>query len=181
MKKLLFGLMAACLVTVGAQAQQAQQQQQKDGSQSAYWPAAFAFNDSESLDIVGVRLNIPEGYCENMTGFDFGIIGRARYYNGLQLNLVRNAVVDNLAGWQIGIYNSTSQGEGLGLQTGLWNESRILYGVQVGLVNLVDYGNGIQVGLINRAEDHQGFQIGLVNIIRNSRLPFFPIVNVGLY
>lgn len=168
MKRMLFGLVLAGMVVFGASA-----------AEKVRWPVWFAFGDVEDIDVVGLRLNLPSGQCEQVTGIDFGLIGRSQYYNGIQINLARNDVTDTLAGWQIGCYNSTSLGDALGLQTGLWNEAQSLYGFQAGLVNLVDYAEGIQIGLINRAEDLYGFQIGLVNIIRGGRVPFCPILNVG--
>ena len=168
MKKMLFGLVLAGLVVFGASA-----------AERVRWPVWFAFNDTEDIDVIGLRLNLPSGRCEQVTGIDLGIIGHSQYFNGLQINLWCNDVTDALAGWQIGCYNSTALGDAVGLQTGLWNESQTLYGVQVGLVNVVDYAKGFQIGLINRAEDLYGFQIGLVNVIRSANVPFCPIVNVG--
>ena len=168
MKKMLFGLVLAGLVVFGARA-----------AENVRWPVWFAFNDTEDIDVVGLRLNLPSGRCEQVTGLDLGIIGRSQYYNGIQINLWRNDVTDTLAGWQIGCYNSAGLGDALGLQTGLWNEAKTVYGFQAGLVNLADYAKGLQVGLINRAEDMHGYQIGLVNIIRGGRVPFCPILNAS--
>jgi hypothetical protein len=168
MKKMLCGLLLAGLVVCGATA-----------AEKVRWPVWFAFNDTEDVDVVGLRLNLPSGQCEQVTGLDLGIIGVSQYYNGIQINLWRNAVTDELAGWQIGIYNSAGVGDALGLQTGFWNEAGSLYGVQVGLVNLSDYAEGLQIGLINRVEVMHGYQIGLVNIIRSSTVPFCPIVNLS--
>jgi len=168
MKKMLFGLVLAGMVVFGASA-----------ADRVRWPVWFAFNDTEDIDVIGLRFNLPSGHCEQVTGMDFGFIGRSRYYNGIQLNLFRNDVTDALAGWQIGCYNSTGLGDALGLQTGLWNQAQTLYGVQAGLVNVADYAKGFQIGLINRAEDLYGFQIGLINVIRSSDVPFCPIVNIG--
>ena len=53
------------------------------------------------------------------------------------------------------------------------------FSVQLGIINHSDYCNVFQVGLINRSEDLYGFQIGIVNIIRNSTVPFFPLMNIG--
>ena len=36
---------------------------------------------------------------------------------------------------------------------------------------------GLQLGLVNLSED-AAFQIGLVNYIKNSKVPFLPILNV---
>lgn len=168
MKKMLFGFVLAGLVAFGASA-----------AEKVRWPVWFAFNDTEDVDVVGLRLTLPSGKCEQVNGMDLGLIGRSRYFNGFQINLLRNDVTDTLAGWQVGGYNSAGNADALGLQTGLWNEAQSLSGFQVGLVNLADYCQGFQVGLINRVEDMHGYQVGLVNIIRGSDVPFMPIVNVG--
>jgi len=167
-KNVLFGLVLAGLFAFGAQA-----------AERVHWPVWFAFNDSDDVDVVGLRLTLPAGRCEQVTGMDLGLIGRSTYFNGLQINLFRNDVKDELAGWQIGGYNSAGLGSSFGIQVGLWSEAGSLDGIQVGLVNLADYANGIQVGLINRAEDLHGYQIGLINIIRGSDHPFCPLINLG--
>lgn len=169
MKKMVFGLVLAGVIALGANA-----------AEKVRWPVWFAFNDIEDVDVVGFRFNLPVGQCEQVTGIDLlGIIGRSQYFNGIQLNLWHNDVTDTLAGWQIGVYNSTSLGDALGLQTGLWNEANTLYGVQAGIINIADYAEGIQVGLINRTESMHGFQIGLINVIRSSQVPFCPLINIG--
>jgi hypothetical protein len=168
MKKMMFGLVLAGLVVLGASA-----------AEKVRWPVWFAFNNEEDVDVVGLRVNLFSGTCEQVTGMDLGFIGHSQYFNGFQLNLLRNDVTDSLAGWQIGLYNSAGLGDSLGLQTGLWNEAQTLKGFQVGLVNLADYCTGLQVGLINRSEDMHGYQIGLVNIIRGSDVPFCPLINIG--
>lgn len=167
MKKMMFGLVLAGLVVFGASA-----------AEKVRWPVWFAFNDSEDVDVVGLRVNLFSGKAEQVNGLDLGFIGRSRYYNGIQINLLRNDVTDTLAGWQIGGYNSAGLGDSLGLQTGLWNEAQTLSGFQVGLVNLADYCQGLQVGLINRTEDMHGYQVGLINIIRGSDVPFMPLINI---
>jgi len=168
MKKMMFGLVLAGLVVFGASA-----------AEKVRWPVWFAFNDSEDLDVVGLRLTLPSGQCDQVTGMDIGLIGRSQYFNGLQINLLRNDVKDTLAGWQIGGYNSVGVGETLGIQVGLWNEAGTIYGFQAGLVNLADYANGFQIGLINRTETMRGYQLGLINIIRGSEVPFCPLLNIG--
>lgn len=168
MKKLLSGLFLAVLVASCAGA-----------AEKVRWPVWFAFNDTADIDVVGLRLNFASGQCEQVSGMDLGLVGHSQYYNGLELNLWRNDVKDTLMGWQIGGYNSVGVGDALGLQTGLWNEAKTMYGLQVGLVNLADFSKGLQVGLINRVEGMYGYQVGLVNIIRDSNVPFCPIVNVG--
>ncbi len=168
MKKMLFGLVLAGLVVCGANA-----------AEKVRWPVWFAFNDTEDIDVIGFRFTLPSGQCEQVSGIDIGLVGRSQYFNGIQINLGRNDVKDQLNGWQIGCYNSAGLSESLALQTGLWNEAKTIYGFQAGLINLADYAEGIQVGLINRTEGLHGFQIGLVNIIRDANVPFCPIVNIG--
>ncbi len=139
----------------------------------------LAFNSADDIDIVGLRLTLPYGECESVTGFDLGIYGRCRYMEGLQANILRNEALDVMAGIQAGIYNTAGRADLVGFQLGLWNEARSISGAQVGIINVADSVNGIQIGLINRAESMYGFQVGGVNVIRESELAFFPVVNVG--
>ena len=148
-------------------------------SEKASWPVWLAFNSADDIDIVGLRLTLPYGECESVTGFDLGIYGRCRYMEGIQANILRNEALDVMSGIQAGIYNTAGRADLVGLQLGLWNEARSIRGVQVGIINVADSVEGIQVGIINRAESMYGFQVGGVNIIRDSEMPFFPIVNIG--
>jgi hypothetical protein len=168
MKKSLFGLVLFGLFLLNTQA-----------AEKVRWPVWFTFSGAEDVDVVGLRVPFG-GYCDQVTGFEFGVIGRCRYFNGIQMNVFRSSVEDKMAGWQFSfLYNSIGQGSGIGLQSALWNEAQVFSGVQLGIINLSDYCNGFQVGLINRSEDLYGFQIGIVNIIRNSTVPFFPLMNIG--
>ena len=145
----------------------------------AAWPVWLAFNSTKNIDVVGLRLTLPYGECEGVTGVDLGFYGRCRYFAGFQLNILRNEALDVMAGAQLGIYNSAGRADLSGLQVGLWNEARSMRGVQVGLINVADTVQGFQLGLINRAESMYGFQLGGVNVIRESELTFFPIMNIG--
>ena len=145
----------------------------------APWPVWLAFNSIDDIDVVGLRLTLPYGECESVTGFDLGVYGRCRYFEGLQANILRNEALDVMAGIQAGVYNSAGRADLTGLQVGLWYEARAMRGVQVGIINVADTVQGFQVGLINRAESAYGFQVGGVNVIRESELVFFPIVNIG--
>lgn len=149
--------------------------------QYAQWPAFFAIGEYPSTpDLVGVRVTIPYSTKqENVTGIDLGLWGRAQYFEGLQLNLLRNDVKDRGAAFQLGLYNSVGMADMFAIQAGLWNEAGSLKGIQAGLVNLVGDMSGIQVGVINRSEELYGFQLGLINIIRDAEVQFFPIANVG--
>jgi len=149
--------------------------------ESAVWPSFFVISEfPASPDVAGIRLTIPfSTKQENVTGIDIGLWGRALYYQGFQLNVLRNDVKDDLSGFQVGLYNSVGGGQLLGFQAGLINEGPTLRGVQVGLVNLGGEIQGFQIGLINRCETMKGYQIGLINVIRDAELQFFPVLNIG--
>ena len=184
MKKLLV-LAVASVIGMQLFAQEAPAQEakaQREGRpESAVWPAFFAVCEyPASPDVVGLRLTIPFSTCQdNVTGFDCGLWGRCQYFEGLQLNILRNDAKDTCAGAQVGLYNSIGRGDMLGVQVGLWNEAMSLVGAQGGLVNIAGEVKGVQIGLINRCETMYGYQIGLVNVIRDAELQFCPIVNVG--
>ncbi len=148
-------------------------------SSKAAWPIWLAFNSTKDVDVVGLRLTLPYGKCDSVTGFDLGLYGSCRYFEGLQLNLLRNEAEDVMAGFQVGVYNTAGRGDLTGLQLGLFNETGTLRGFQIGLFNIASQVQGFQIGLINRAESAYGFQVGGVNVIRDSELAFFPIVNIG--
>jgi len=145
------------------------------------WPAFFAIcNYPQTADVVGLRLTIPFSTAqESVTGFDLGFWGRSCYFDGLQINVLRNDVKDDFSGIQLGIYNSAGSADIFALQVGLWNEAQALTGFQAGIVNLCGDGNGFQIGLINRAESLHGYQVGLVNVIRDAELKFMPVLNIG--
>ena len=149
--------------------------------ESAVWPSFFAVCEyPASPDVVGLRLTIPfSTRQENITGIDLGFWGRAVYFEGLLVNVLRNDVKDDMAGLQVGIYNSAGGCDCLGFQAGLWNETGHIRGIQAGLVNLAGEARGLQVGVINRSETMYGYQVGLINIIRDAELQFCPILNIG--
>ena len=164
----------------GTEEGQAQPREERK-RESRMWPAFFAISEfPASPDVIGLRLSIPFATVqENVTGIDLGLWGRALYFQGIQLNLVRNDVKDELSGFQVGLYNTVGGGQLLGLQAGLFNEANSLRGAQVGLVNLGGEVQGLQVGLINRSETMVGYQIGLINVIRDNEMQFCPIINIG--
>ena len=187
MKKLVFCsvlfAMTASLFAQEAENKEASAAQPKEAQreQSTVWPAFFALCQwPASPDVVGLRLSLPFSTSqESVTGIDVGLWGRSTYFEGIQVNVLRNNVTDRCAGIQVGLYNSIGSGEMLGIQVGLWNEANALRGVQAGLVNVSGETQGLQVGLINRAETMYGYQVGLINVIRDAELQFFPIVNIG--
>jgi len=148
---------------------------------AATWPAFIGvWEFPETPDLVGVRLTIPwSTKQENVTGVDVGFWGRSEYFEGVQLNILRNDVKDSCAGVQCGVYNSVARGDLFGVQIGLWNESLSHRGIQFGFINVSGDSQGFQVGLINRSETMYGFQLGLINIIRDAEFQFMPVLNVG--
>ena len=168
MKKVIFGFCIA-LATVAAFAQEQAAdgavQQPKQSTEKAAWPVWVTFNSTRDIDVIGLRMTLPYGSCESITGFDVGFFGRCRYFEGFQLNILRNEALDVMAGAQGGIYNSAGRADLTGLQVGFWNEVRSM--------------RGVQVGIINRSEALYGFQGGIVNVIRESEMPFCPILNIG--
>lgn len=191
MKQLLMSLVLAASFVAAHAEEAALSEKTEEGSatataetpcaKEALWPAFFAFCEwPETPDLIGLRLTIPfSTKQENVTGLDVGLWGRSKYFEGIQINVFRSDVKDELSGAQIGIYNSAAQADAFGLQVGLWNEAGRLNGVQCGLINAVGEMGGLQVGLINRAEEFYGFQIGAINIIRDAEVRFCPFVNIG--
>lgn len=148
-------------------------------SAKASWPVWLAFNSVSDIDVIGFRFTLPYGSCESVTGFDLGIYGSCRYFEGLQVNILRNEAIDVMSGFQVGVYNTAGRADLFGIQVGLFNEARSIRGIQAGIINIADSVQGFQVGLINRCETMYGFQVGGVNVIRESELAFMPIVNIG--
>lgn len=181
MKKILMAVcvVLACAVVSAQEAAPAPAPAPTAPAKSAPWPVWLAFNSTKNIDVIGLRLTLPYGECEGVTGIDLGIYGRCRYFEGFQFNILRNEALDVMAGVQVGLYNSAGRADLTGIQVGLWNEARSIHGVQVGIINVADTVQGCQFGLINRVESMYGFQLGGVNVIRESELAFFPIMNVG--
>lgn len=184
MKKVLsLALIAALAMSVYAEEEKSESVPKSiPREQSAIWPSPIALCQwPNSPDVIGLRLSIPFSTCQDsITGIDLGFWGESYYFEGFQFNLIRNNVRDNAAGIQVGLYNTISSGNLVGAQIGLWNETNGAEGLQVGLVNVAGSYEGFQIGLINRAETCNGFQIGVVNVIRDSELPFMPLINIGM-
>ena len=190
MKKMMFSLamVAACAWAQEAPKADAesdkaapavQQPVREVKAEKAPWPVCIAFNSTKNIDVIGLRFNCLYGACEGLTGFDLGLIGRCRYMEGFQLNLLRNEAEDVMTGFQIGFYNTAGRADLVGIQIGLWNEAQSICGVQAGIINVANSVAGFQVGLINRSESLYGVQVGAVNVIRSSDLSFLPLVNIG--
>ena len=183
MKKLLtVALVASAMMPVFAEeAASANAAKVPAREESTMWPACVAVYEwPAAADVVGLRFTIPYSTAqESVTGVDIGFWGRSLYFEGIQINVIRNDVKDSASGFQIGLYNSIGRGEMIGLQAGLWNEAGCLRGLQAGLVNIAGEAQGFQVGLVNRAETMYGFQVGLINVIREAELQFCPVCNIG--
>ena len=149
--------------------------------ESVLWPACFAVCEwPETPDLIGMRLTLPfSTRQESVTGFDIGLWGRCKDFEGVQVNIFRNDAKDTLAGFQIGLYNTATRADLFCIQAGLVNETQGFRGIQAGLVNMTGDGQGFQFGLINRAETLYGFQVGAINVIRDAEFAFLPLVNVG--
>lgn len=186
MKKLFpLALMAAFALPLVAQeeanAAESQGAPKVEVAESSVWPAYFAVAQwPRSADVIGLRLTLPFSTSqENVSGLDLGFWGKSIYFEGVQLNVLRNNVTDTMAGFQVGIYNSVGFGDMMGIQVGLWNEAVTFNGLQLGLINVIGDGEGFQFGLINRAETMHGYQIGVFNIIRDAEVKFMPLINIG--
>lgn len=143
-------------------------------------PVSIAFRTRKegSVDVAGIRFNLPRGHNDSVTGLDVGFIGLCTYMYGVQVNALGNLVKDRASALQVSLYNDV---DGLltGIQAAGWNNARCGEGLQVGLLNLSDEFYGVQVGLINRANLLRGFQVGVINVIRGAQVPFVPLVNIG--
>ena len=144
----------ALLTSVYAQTAQkaAAQAPEKTGSDYEFFSLAFFPGVSTSpdyVDVYGVRLGAPVSFGDH--------------------SFVAGAELAVLAAMTSGIY---------GLQSaGLFVTADRVEGVQFSIVNNAKMVYGLQLGLVNLSED-AAFQIGLVNYIKNSKVPFLPILNV---
>lgn len=148
---------------------------------TAWWPAFFGVCEWPATpDLIGLRLTIPfSTRQECVTGIDLGLWGQCKDFEGIQLSILRNNVIDTFGGMQVGLYNSVSRGDCFGIQAGLWNEANSFRGLQVGLVNVAGDAQGFQVGVINRTDAFYGIQVGVINVIREAEVPVLPFINIG--
>jgi hypothetical protein len=144
------------------------------------WPVDLSFMDwvHRPADVAGLRVGIPYGSNDSITGLDVGLWGRSDYAWAIQVNVLHNKVRDEMGGCQVSLLNDA--GHLAGVQIGLWNQAPSMDGMQIGLLNLADEAEGFQIGIVNRTELMHGYQIGLFNIIRESTVPFVPFVNFML-
>lgn len=142
---------------------------------------------------IGVGLQVAGGWnrCESGAGLQVAMLNEAdKDFAGIQAGLLNfggdlsNTVqfgdLNPLVIISAITYVCISPGvEDLrGLQVGLVNKASDMYGIQCGLLwNNAKHARGLQLGLINKADAMEGFQVGLVNIIKESPVPFLPIIN----
>lgn len=149
---------------------------------------------SEHWDVGPIRINLISGRNRDVYGLDLGIVGNmaTEEFAGLQLAGIFNRIghsdgavqfagifnhsCGDFTGLQVAIANIVD-GEMDGLQIGLCNRASVLDGMQLGFVNIIDSGDGVQIGVINSARELDGLQIGVINVIRDSTMPFLPIIN----
>ncbi len=164
MKKLLSSLALVGALTTGVLAQD-------------IWPLDISMFDwiARPTEVVGLRVGVPYGFNSAVTGFDVGLVGQSQHAWAFQVNAFYSCVNDTMGGLQVASVNYA--GHLTGIQVSLWNTAQTMNGLQVGVINLADQVEGFQIGLINRTELMHGYQIGLVNVIRESPVPFAPVVN----
>jgi len=143
--------------------------------QLAIWPPRLQVVP-DYIDVSGIKLNLPFGRNENIVGLDAGIASSSSKASALQVNLL-NRVHDRYAGLQVGLLNQTGNSSGVRFGLLMNTTDSVAKGIQVGLINTSTEMSGLQIGFINYTEFMTGFQVGLINIIRESIIPFFPLVN----
>jgi len=128
------------------------------------------------IDVAGLKINLPYGGNNTITGIDLGIASSSNRTSALQLNLI-NVVREDFTGLQLGLFNLDGAASGVKLGLLMNNVDSMSKGIDIGLINTALECHGLQIGLINYCEFMVGIQVGLINIIRESNVPFFPIIN----
>lgn len=133
----------------------------------------------ETFAVSGLRINLIFGRNRALRGLDLGTVNEVtERVEGVQLIGVNLA--GDLAGLQIGLFNSASSSEAGCCQLGAINILRgeDSQGTMLGLFNQADGLRGFQFGLINICNTLDGCQLGVINIITQSEaLMFCPIFN----
>jgi hypothetical protein len=133
----------------------------------------------ETFAVSGLRINLIFGRNRALRGLDLGTVNEVtERVEGVQLIGVNLA--GDLAGLQIGLFNSAATSEAGCCQLGAINILRgeDSQGTMLGLFNQADGLRGFQFGLINICNTLDGCQLGVINIITQSEaLMFCPIFN----
>jgi hypothetical protein len=152
---------------------------------------------AEERDVAGMRVNLGDGWNENVAGFDLGIINQVRRnFSGAQMGFFNEA--DRMAGVQIGLamngtWPSTNAGAQIagffnlggkamrGAQVAVVaNRADDLSGAQVAAVNTGGAVRGAQIGIVyNDAETLSGVQVGLVNQCTHSTGVQIGLINLN--
>jgi hypothetical protein len=131
----------------------------------------------ESIDIIGLKLNLPYGYNEYVSGIDLGVVGGAERCDAIQVNLF-NVVPDRATGVIVGAFNLVGGAEGVHCAA-LNLAAEDCIGMQIGLLNTAQDVTGLQIGCVNRCDSLHGIQIGLANIAMDAPLPFTVLINAA--
>jgi len=96
----------------------------------------LAWDVPNSVSVVkGLRLNFGCGRFEGTYGVDAGLFSKSGVFGGVEANLIGNFAERDADGLQFGVVN-VANGSVHGLQAGLFNQAKRLYGVQIGLINV---------------------------------------------
>lgn len=60
-----------------------------------------------------------------------------------------NRAESTVGGIQVGAINNSPYTKMVGVQAGIYNKARTVYGFQIGLINMTDSLHGLQIGLVN--------------------------------
>jgi len=140
----------------------------------------FFYNHAD--DMRGLQLSPLVGVNQavTLTGFQFAMINQCYSGSGLQLAWWFSVASHDFSGAQLGMLNICDNG--VGLQLALFGNiaDRDFSGAQItsGFFNFCTGSmTGAQIGLINYAGKMTGVQIGALNIIKESPVPFLPVIN----
>jgi len=145
--------------------------------------------------VCGLRLNLPYGVNESVTGIDLGFFSQTskdaaalqisvfgniveQNADGIQIATV-NAVGNAMTGFQIGLlYNTANKFKGLSISGGANYYVEEGEGIMIAVLgNYAPVLKGLQVGLVNAPAYATGLQIGLVNWTKNMRGLQIGIIN----
>lgn len=121
----------------------------------------------EKATYIGIQLAALNNYADSLIGLQLGgEVSAATRMRGVQLSGMVSGCLDGAGLIVAGISTQVETGgDFTGIQLALlWNRC-------AGEIR------GVQIGLINYAKQLHGVQIGAVNIIKESSVPFLPLVN----
>lgn len=136
----------------------------------------FGFPVSSSVKkTAGLELSILWSATNYTYGSQLAVANSTKYIEGAQIGAI-NCVRENSKALQIGAMN-VSYFNMTGVHLGAVNMTgRKTIGTQVGVYNFSEEIRGFQLGVLN-ITNKSGLQFGLINIIKDSCLPFLPLVN----